>query len=53
MTGSNWRRSSGRPALIKRLREQMTRQQRQEEQDLLRRYDDRPINDREPPPRWM
>jgi hypothetical protein len=47
------RRTPERPALSRRLREQLTHRQRQEEQDLLRRYDDRPINDREPPPRWM
>lgn len=46
------RRIPDRPALPKRLREQLTRQQRQEQQDLLRRYDERPINDLEPP-RWM
>jgi len=27
--------------------------QRQERQDLVRRYDDLPINDQEPLPRWM
>lgn len=42
-----------RPALSKRLREQLKRRQRQEERDLLRRYDDRQVDDREPPPRWM
>jgi hypothetical protein len=41
------------PAIPKHLRKQLTRQQRQEEQDLLRRYDDLPINDREPLLRWM
>lgn len=53
MTDSRRRRAPDRPTLSKRLREQLTRQQRQEQQDLLRRYDDRPINDRDPPPRWM
>ena len=47
------RRASDRPALPKRLREQLTRRQRQEQQDLQRRYDDRPINDQEPLPRRM
>ena len=47
------RRTPERPALPKRLREQLTRRQRQEEQELQRRYEDRPINDPEPPPRWM
>ena len=47
------RRAPDRPALPKRLREQLTRRQRREEQELLRRHDDRPINDPEPPPRWM
>ena len=53
MTSSRPRRAPDRPALPKRLREQLTRRQRQEEQELQRRYDDRPINDPEPPPRWM
>lgn len=53
MTDSRKRRTTDRPALSKRLREQLTRRQRQEEHDLQRRYDDRPINDPEPPPRWM
>ena len=53
MSGSRQRRITERPALSKRLREQLTRRQRQYEQELLRRYDDRPIDDREPPPRWM
>ena len=47
------RRAPDRTAMPKRLREQLTRRQRQEQQDLLRRYDDQPINDRDPPPRWM
>ena len=42
MTSSRTRRAPDRPALHKRLREQLTR-----------RYDDRPINDQEPPLRWM
>lgn len=53
MSGSRQRRTTERPALSKRLREQLTRRQRQEEQELQRRYEDRPIDDREPPPRWM
>lgn len=53
MTSSRPRRAPDLPVLPKRLREQLTRRQRQEEQELLRRYDDRPIDDQEPPPRWM
>lgn len=53
MTNSRPRRVPDRPTLPKRLREQLTRRQRQEEQELQRRYDDRPMDDREPPPRWM
>lgn len=53
MTSSRRHRTTERPALSKRLREQLTRRQRLEEQDLLRRYEDRPMDDREPPPRWM
>ena len=53
MTSSRPRRAPDRPTLPKRLREQLTRRQRQDEQELLRRYDDRPINDPEPLPRWM
>lgn len=53
MTSSRPRRAPDRPVLPKRLREQLTRRKRQDEQELLRRYDDRPINDPEPPPRWM
>jgi len=39
------RRTTGRPALSKRLREQLTRRQRQEEQEILRRYEERPVDD--------
>lgn len=53
MMAGRSRRTPARPALPKRLRDQLTRLQRKEEQELLRRYDDRPIDDREPPPRWM
>lgn len=53
MTSSRPHRTPDRPALPKRLREQLKRRQRQEEQELLRRYEDRPIDDLEPPPRWM
>ncbi len=53
MSGSRQRRTAERPELSKRLREQLTRRQRQAEQELQRRYEDRPINDPGPPPRWM
>ena len=53
MTGSRKRINHPHGGLPKWLQEKLTRQQRQEQQDLLRRYDDRPMDDQEPPPRWM
>jgi hypothetical protein len=53
VTRSRKRPSSGAASLPKRLREKLTRLRRQEQQDLLRRYDERQIDDREPAPRWM